>query len=137
MASCLISQTVQYLRHILAQLIASRIGGCQSSSFEVANPIGSAKCKYKILGFYVALGNLQLHDRSAIDHIQLVMLGLERDIIKNTHRVFKRLVQDLKVLETDGIEVGGHRFHVIVPAIAGDNLGSHWLGGFVTNFSTV
>jgi len=106
-------------------------------SFEVANPIGSAKCKHKILGFYFALGNLRLHNRSAIDHIQIVMLGLESDVIKARHRVFSRLVDDLKTLETAGIEIGGYCFRVIVPAITGDNLGSHWLGGFVTNFSSV
>jgi hypothetical protein len=64
------------------------------------------------------------------------MLGLEGDITKARHRVFKYLVDDLKKLETDGIEVGGKCSKVIVPAIAGDNLGSHWLGGFVTNFSS-
>lgn len=40
----------------------------------------------------------------------------------------------MKSLESDGIEIGEHKFQVNVLGIAGDNLGSHWLGGFVTNF---
>ena len=106
-------------------------------SFEVANPLGSAKRKYKLLGFYFTLGNLESHNRSAIDHIQLVLLATEVDLVRVGQRVFRRLVDDLKSLETDGIAIKGHVFRVIIPAIAGDNLGSHWLGGFVMNFSCV
>lgn len=65
------------------------------------------------------------------------MLALDVDVEKVGQRMFRRLVDDLKSLETNGIEVRGHHFGVNVSAIAGDNLGSHWLGGFVTNFSTV
>lgn len=48
-------------------------------SFAVANPLGSAKRKHTILAFYLTLGNLCTHHRSAIDHIQLVLLCLEED----------------------------------------------------------
>lgn len=106
-------------------------------AFEVANPLGSAKHKYKVMGFYFVLGNLEAHNRSAVDHIQLVMLAMDVDLGKVGQRMFRRLVDDLKASETDGISVNAHQFHVIVPAIARDNLGSHWLGGFVTNFSSV
>lgn len=105
-------------------------------AFEVANPLGSAKKKHKILGFYYMLGNLESHNRSAVDNMQLVLLGHENDITKAGHTVFRRVVDDLKQLETAGFNVGSHHFSVVVPAIAGDNLGSHWLGGFVTNFSS-
>lgn len=43
---------------------------------------------------------------------------------------------DLQALENDGIQIGGEKYAVVVAAIAGDNLGSHWLGGFVTSFNT-
>jgi hypothetical protein len=104
-------------------------------SFEIANPLGSAKTKYKVLGFYFVLGNLDSCNRSATDHIQLVLLALETDIAKVGQRIFRRLIDDLRELETVGLEASGCRFKVVVPAIAGDNLGSHWLGGFTTNFS--
>lgn len=105
-------------------------------SFEVANPLGSAKRKHKILGFYFTLGNLETHNRSEVHHIQLAMLALEGDVNKAGQKIFRRLVDDLRNLEEEGIEIDGKRFHVIVPAFVGDNLGSHWIGGFVTNFST-
>lgn len=60
-------------------------------SFEVANPLGSAKRKYKVLGFYFTLGNLESHNRSAINHIQLVMLATEVYLVKVGQRVFRRL----------------------------------------------
>jgi hypothetical protein len=104
-------------------------------SFEIANPLGSAKTRYKVLGFYYVLGNLESSNRSATDHIQLVLLALETDVAKVGQRIFRRLVDDLKELESIGLEVSGCRFKVVVPAIAGDNLGSHWLGGFTTSFS--
>ena len=105
-------------------------------AFEVANPLGSAKKKHKILAFYYILGNLESHNRSAVDNTQLVLLARETDVNCAGQRVFRRVVDDLKNLETTGFNVGSHHFTVVIPAIAGDNLGSHWLGGFVTNFST-
>jgi hypothetical protein len=51
--------------------------------------------------------------------------------------VFRQLVDDLRSLETDGIELNGHAFRVVITAFAGYNLGTHWLGGFVMNFSCV
>lgn len=67
--------------------------------------------------------------------MQLLMLGLENDVLKVGQRIFRRLIDDLKSLETDGIEFDGHQLRVIFPAITGDNLGSHWLGGFTMNFA--
>ena len=56
-------------------------------AFEIANPLGSAKRKYKVLGFYFVLGNLESYNRSVVDHIQLVMLMLEVDIEKVGQRL--------------------------------------------------
>ena len=88
------------------------------------------------MGFYYVPGNLESHNRSAVNHIQLVMLAMEADLNKVGQRMFRRVVDDLRSLETVGISIGEHKFRVIVQAITGDNLGSHWLGGFVTNFSS-
>jgi hypothetical protein len=105
-------------------------------SFEIVNPLGSAKKKHKILGFYYVLGNLETHNRASIDHVQLVMIALESDVTRIGHRIFSRLVNDLAHLENEGLQLFGETFYVTVAAIAGDNLGSNWLGGFVTNFSS-
>lgn len=48
-------------------------------AFEVANPLGSAKQKHKILAVYFTLGNLHPHLRSTVDQIQLVLLCSEKD----------------------------------------------------------
>jgi hypothetical protein len=61
-------------------------------SFEVANLLGSAKQKYKLMGFYNVLGNLESHNRSAVDHIQIVMLARETDLGKVGQRMFWQLV---------------------------------------------
>lgn len=104
--------------------------------FEVANPLGSAKKKHKLLAVYFNLGNLEVHNRSNIDQTQLVLLALESDVSRVGHKIFDRLVTDLRQLEIEGIQVGDQIYHVMIAGIAGDNLGSHWLGGFLTNFSS-
>jgi hypothetical protein len=104
-------------------------------SFEIANPLGSAKKKHKVLGVYYTLGNLHQHNRSKIDHTQLVMLVVEKDLGSVGLRVFKPLVDDLKDLEGKGIDICNQNWRVRLSAIAGDNLGSHWIGGFNTNFA--
>jgi len=105
-------------------------------SFELVNPLGSAKKKQKMLAVYFVLGNLKLYNRSRIDHTQLVLLVRVTDADCIGLRIFKPLVDDLKILEDEGIDVSGERWLVRVVAIAGDNLGSHWLGEFTTNFSS-
>src|SRR6218665_2214991 len=107
-------------------------------AFEVVNPIGSAKSKHKVLGVYMILGNLLTHNRSKIDHTQLVLLCLEKDFDKfGQNLVFRRLVNDLKLLECEGVAVSWQteNLPVTVAAITGDNLGSHCIGGFTKNFS--
>lgn len=50
-------------------------------------------------------------------------------------KVFSELLADLKSLETDGIDVDGEPVKGCLYCIAGDNLGSHCIGGFTENFS--
>ena len=44
-------------------------------AFEVANPLGSAKSKHKILAVYYSLGNLMAKHRSRVDQMQLAAWG--------------------------------------------------------------
>ena len=106
-------------------------------SFEVVNPLGSAKSKHKILAVYYSLADLLPHHRSNTDHIQLILLCTEKDFKEfGQEKVFGRLVEDLVDLETNGIELLGKNVKGSVVAITGDNLGSHTIGGFTENFST-
>lgn len=46
------------------------------------------------------------------------------------------MLSDIKKLETNGLVISGHVVKATVFCIAGDNLGSHNIGGFTENFST-
>ena len=106
-------------------------------AFEIANPLGSAKSKHKILAVYFILGNLYAFNRSSVDHTQLILLCKEKDFKEyGAEKTFGQLVSDLKDLESTGIVVRGQSYPVILSAIAGDNLGSHCIGGFTENFSS-
>ena len=102
-------------------------------SFEVVNPIGAARKKHKILAIYMNLGNISDHLRGHVDTIKLVALCKEVDF--DHSKVYGKLVSDLQKIETDGITINGTNFKGSVVYIAGDNLGSHSLGGFLENFS--
>ena len=99
--------------------------------------MGSAKRKHKILAVYMTLADIFPHNRSNVDHMQLVLLCRETDFKTFGHaKVFSRLLTDLKKLEKDGVTVAnGQTLHATVLCIVGDNLGSHCIGGFTENFS--
>lgn len=106
-------------------------------SFEVVNPLGSAKKKHKVLAVYLSLANLPAHVRSNTDHMSLVLLCGENDLKQfGSAKVFSEMLVDLKDLEENGITVSGETVKGAVYCIAGDNLGSHTIGGFTENFST-
>jgi hypothetical protein len=106
-------------------------------AFEVVNPLGSGKGKHKILAVYYSLGDILPYNRSNTDQMQLVLLCREHDFKQfGQENVFSKLIADLKILETDGFEgANGQNFKAALCAIAGDNLGSHCIGGFTENFS--
>ncbi|XP_052433435.1 uncharacterized protein LOC127974294 [Carassius gibelio] len=106
-------------------------------AFEVANPLGSGKKKHKILAMYLTLADLFPHNRSSTDQMQLVFLCREQDFkYFGQELVMRCLINDLKDLETTGVDFpDGLNVKGILQAIAGDNLGSHSIGGFLENFS--
>ena len=124
-----IQQTVKHLPFIQIMLY--------QDAFEVVNPIGSARKMHKIVAVYMALANLPVHLRMSADNLQLVLLCRETDInYFGQDTVFQDLVRDLQDLESSGVNVNGQVYEVRLISFLGDNLGSHWLGGFSTNFST-
>ena len=105
-------------------------------SFEVANPIGSAKNIHKLLAVYYILGNSRAFLRSKVEQIQLVMLINEKNFKRfGQETSFHKLVEDLRSLE-DGHIVNGKTIRAGVFCFLGDNLGSHTIGGLTENFST-
>lgn len=104
--------------------------------FETVNPLGSAKMKHKLLGFYFTLGNFYPWHRSSTDQMQLLILCYEKHIkLFGQNSIFNTLIEDLKTLE-NGFVVNGEYFAVQVFCISSDNLGAHFIGGFKQNFST-
>ncbi|XP_016842392.1 uncharacterized protein LOC103315333 [Nasonia vitripennis] len=73
-------------------------------AFEVVNPIGAAKKKHKILAVYMSIENLPENLRSHVNTIKLVALCNEIDF--DCQKVYGKIVEDLKIIETTGIEVG-------------------------------
>lgn len=106
-------------------------------AFEIVNPLGSAKKVHKMVAVYLVLGNLPCHVRMKMDNLQLVMLCRDTDLTRFGQRtVFESLISELTGLERNGLTFSGRFFQVRLVCVLGDNLGSHWLGGFSTNFST-
>ncbi|XP_071810939.1 uncharacterized protein [Apostichopus japonicus] len=108
-------------------------------SFEVCNPLGSSKKKHKILAVYMTLANFRPHLRSSVNHMLLVLLCNENDFkYFGQEKLLRPLIDDLKDLELNGIDIAGEQHPVkgALSFIAGDNLGSHCIGGFVENFSS-
>lgn len=74
-------------------------------AFEMCNPIGSSKGKFKVVGVYMILGNLPPYLRSKTNNARLVLLCLEKDLKRFVWDIFlEKLVQDLKTLETIGVK---------------------------------
>ena len=69
--------------------------------------------------------------------MQLVLLCREQDFkYFGVNKVFAPLIEDLKILEQGGVVTAdGIVLKGSLVAIAGDNLGSHSIGGFLENFS--
>uniref|UniRef100_A0A8D8BYS5 (northern house mosquito) hypothetical protein n=1 Tax=Culex pipiens TaxID=7175 RepID=A0A8D8BYS5_CULPI len=106
---------------------------------EVVNPLGNAKKKHKLLCCYMVIGNLEPHFRALTENVFLVLLCKEKDFIQfGAHRVFRNLIEDLKILECDGIIVEGYDEPIkgSIFTTLGDNLGAHQLANITENFST-
>lgn len=106
--------------------------------FEIVNPLGPHKKKHKLCGFYYVLGNLYPENRASLPMIQLVALCRSRDMkYFGIEKILQPMMQDLKVLETEGVSVPGvpKTFRGTIAFVAADNLGSHMIGGFLESFS--
>lgn len=97
--------------------------------FELVCPIGPASnLKHKVIGVYMAFGNLPSHIRFKKDFIQLVALCKSCDF--NPSEVYGRIVYDMMKVQECGVQV--ENFGTVkagLAFIAGDNLGSHGLAG--------
>ncbi|KAK3916160.1 Transcription factor IIIA [Frankliniella fusca] len=101
--------------------------------FQVVCPIGPAKKLHKFIGIYISFGNMPDFLRTHPDNIFLLALLKQDDM--DHKKVYGRIVEELKDLETNGIFVPGYgQIKGSLVFVAGDNLGSHSLGGFYESF---
>lgn len=108
--------------------------------YTLTNPLAASSRKHKICAVYFQLGNIPHQYRSKLSTIQLVSLT-KSTVIKEfgMNVVFSQLLQDLKVLETDGISIvfDSNVFHYkgSVTTLIADNLAAHEVGGYIACFS--
>ncbi|KAK3921458.1 Zinc finger protein ZXDC [Frankliniella fusca] len=109
------------------------------------NAFGPSVGKYKPNNFYFSLGNLTSEHRTTSSTINLAYVILEKHL-KNSEGeelqdvdklkvVLKPLLEELEDLKINGIEIDGEVVPVCLLFLQGDNLGQHFIGGFVCSFS--
>ena len=111
--------------------------------FEVCNPIGAHRGKYKLTAVYYTVGNLPARYRNKENSIFLCLLVRHSFLSSNEsyEHVFSPLISDLHKLK-DGIDIlieGSDvpvKYKAGIATISGDNLSSHTIGGFQTHFNS-
>ena len=108
--------------------------------FCLTNPLGTSAIQHKICAVYFSLANIPRHLRSKLYTIQLACLIPSSHIKKyGFTNILSKLVDDIKYLETVGLEVstyiGKIKVFGTVSALVADNLAAHDIAGFTTSFS--
>ena len=119
---------------------SSYVGILYSDAVEIVSPLGASRGRYKILQMFWSLGDISKQFRSKVDNINLCII-VQDSVLKKYgyHVIYKPLIDELKLLETDGIVVDfpiRRRVKVAFTLHIGDNLESHSLGGFSRCFSS-
>ena len=107
---------------------------------EIVNPLGAGKSRHKILCTYYTTLEIIPPLRSKVQSIQLISLVLSRNWKKYGNEACNRnLIEDLKQLETEGIEIHNPDKKVVRAGLAyivGDNLGQHQVAEMNSVFSS-
>lgn len=110
--------------------------------FEIVNPLGAKRGKHKLTAVYFKLGNIHHRYTSKVEHIYLSILVKHKLIYKdasNYYDVFRPLIDDVRLLETEGVVLDcgreSKRFFGTIASISSDNLSAHAVAGFSRNFS--
>jgi hypothetical protein len=103
----------------------------------ITNPLSSATAKkHKMICMYYTLGSVPTWNRTKVDSIQLVMTLRSEDFaLFKQVKCYRRVVDELKSLESDGILLDGTKQLVGLLYYASDNLEAHSVGGFSSNFN--
>jgi hypothetical protein len=107
--------------------------------YDTSNPLGDLRNEKKLTGIYYKIGNFDQSFKS-VDYFTQLAIICEAKYIKKYgfNKVLKPLIEDLKLLETSGIEieVGGQKTIVkgTISYLSSDNLAANSIGGFVESF---
>ena len=111
------------------------------NEFDLCNPIGAKRGKYKLTAVYFVLGNCPQRIRFREDFIFLGLLACHRHVKKHDpqyERLFSPLVSDMEKLK-DSIQITidgvSQTFHACLDFVSADNLSAHELGGFQCHFN--
>lgn len=109
--------------------------------FEINNPLGSHASIHKLGVVYILLAGIPIKYHSTLDNILLALLCHSSDRMTHGNRAtFNILIEELKFLETDGIEIVSnskiYKIYFTLALILGDNLGVNGIVGFSESFSS-
>lgn len=107
--------------------------------YDTSNPLGDLRNEKKLTGIYYKIGNFDQCFKS-VDYFTQLAIICEAKYVKKYgfNKVLKPLIDDLKILETTGmeIEVGGKKTTIkgSISYLSSDNLAANSIGGFVESF---
>ena len=109
---------------------------------ETTNPLGSKTGIHKLGAFYFVIKNFPHAANSSLNNIHMLALTHAIDIKKySAEPVIKVIVNELQKLHDKGFDIfmDGKKtnFRCLLTQIVGDNLGLHFILGYMENFSTV
>lgn len=109
-----------------------------SDDFTVANPLGPRATVHKLCAIYFNIQNMPKEYLSKLDNIYLVCLAHTDDLKTpqtDFNDIWRVIVEDIRVLETDGIELeDGTILRGSISCLGFDNLGAHQALGLVESF---
>ncbi|XP_064461573.1 uncharacterized protein LOC135371450 [Ornithodoros turicata] len=107
-----------------------------TDEFEPCDPLGAKRGKHKLMVVYYSVLNVPPELRSRLQHMHLALIVKDKLVEQyGLRRILQPLLEDVRQLETEGIVVNSVKYTGSVLCVTGDNLSSHRLGGFATNFS--
>jgi hypothetical protein len=102
---------------------------------ELANPLGDASCVYKLDNYYFKILNLGNKHNSMLKNIHCIASAFSSDIKNNGNDpILRSIVNEIKVLETEGVKINDKTFYGSIYQVSGDNLGIHQIFGLKEGF---
>lgn len=103
--------------------------------YEPANGMGSKTGGHKLGVIYVTLRNLPHYFNAVLENIHLVALFYSADIKDcGINKILSPIVNDIKILETEGVVVNNTLFRGTLCAFSYDNLGGNMLYSLPQSF---